>query len=70
MADGPDFAARQATDYTGDDGMPIASLRLSPDGKTVVYARGSEINEQGEVADPTSDLKQPQQQVGRGCGGR
>ncbi|MGH7049005.1 MAG: S9 family peptidase, partial [Stellaceae bacterium] len=43
--------------------MPIASLRLTPDGRTVVYARGSETNAQGEVADPTSNVQQPEQQV-------
>jgi Tol biopolymer transport system component len=63
VADGPDFAARQVTHYTGDDGMPIASLKLTPDGNTIVYARGSETNDQGEVADPTSNVSQPQQQV-------
>lgn len=63
VADGPDFAARQLTHYSGDDGMPIASLRLTPDGRTVVYARGSETNAQGEVADPTSNVQQPEQQV-------
>ncbi|HKD91104.1 MAG TPA: prolyl oligopeptidase family serine peptidase [Terriglobales bacterium] len=63
VADGPDFAARQVTHYKGDDGMPIASLQLTPDGNTIVYARGSETNDQGEVADPTSNVDQPQQQV-------
>jgi dipeptidyl aminopeptidase/acylaminoacyl peptidase len=63
VADGPDFAARQVTHYTGDDGMPIASLQLTPDGKTIVYARGSETNDQGEVADPTNNVNQPEQQV-------
>ena len=63
MADGPDFTARQVTHYTGDDGMPIASLRLTPDGETIVYARGSETNDQGEVADPTNNVNQPEQQV-------
>ena len=63
VADGPEFAARQVTHYTGDDGMPIASLRLSPDGNTVVYARGSETNDQGEVADPTNNVNRPEQQV-------
>lgn len=63
VADGPSFAARQLTRYSGDNGMPIASLRLTPDGNTVVYARGSETNDQGEVADPTSNVTQPQQQV-------
>ncbi|MEP6907716.1 MAG: prolyl oligopeptidase family serine peptidase [Pseudoxanthomonas sp.] len=63
VADGPDFSGRQLTHYAGDDGMPIASLRLTPDGATVVYARGSETNAQGEVADPTSNVQQPEQQV-------
>lgn len=62
-ADGPDFSAHQVTHYAGDDGMPIASLRLTPDGNTAVYARGSEINDQGEVADPTNNVNQPKQQV-------
>ncbi len=63
IADGPGFSARQLTHYTGDDGMPIASLRLTPDGATVLYARGSETNAQAEVADPTSNVQQPEQQV-------
>lgn len=63
VADGPAFKARQVTHYPHDDGMPITSLRLTPDGRRVVYARGSETNDQGEVANPTSSIKQPQQQV-------
>ena len=63
VADGPDFSAHQLTHYTGDEGMPIASLRLTPDGNTVVYARGSETNSQGEVADPTNNIHQPEQRV-------
>ncbi len=65
VADGPDFAptARQVTHYTGDDGQPIASVRLTPDGKTVLYARGSELNEQGDSADPDHNGHQPKQQV-------
>src|ERR671924_2225842 len=56
VADGPSFAAKQVTHYTDDDGMQIASVRLTPDGKTVLYARGSEQNREGEVADPTSNI--------------
>lgn len=63
VATGPDFAAHPVTHYTGDEGMPISSLRLTPDGNTVVYARGSETNGEGEVADPTSNVHQPEQQV-------
>ena len=63
MADAPNFEARQVTHYTGDDGMPLAALKLTPDGRTVVYARGSEVNGAGEVADPTSNVKKRLQQV-------
>ncbi len=63
VADAPGFAARQVTHYTGDDGQDIHSLRLTADGKTVVFARGSEVSREGNVADPTSELKEPKQQV-------
>ncbi len=63
VADAPGFTARQITHYTADDGMPIASLRLTPDGKTAVFARGSETNSQGQVADPTSNVQRPHQDV-------
>lgn len=63
IADGPNFRAQQITHYAGDDGEPIASLRLTPEGRTVVYARGSETNEAGRVADPTSGVSPRKQQV-------
>ena len=65
VADGPDFerTARQVTQYTEDDGQPIASLRLTPDGKTVVYVLGSELNDKGESANPASWTKGAKQQV-------
>lgn len=63
VADAPRFRARAATRYTGDDGLPIVSLRLTPDGKTAVYARGSESNKAGVVADPTSGTEKRVQQV-------
>jgi len=65
VADGPDFVhtARPVTHYTADDGQPIASLRLTPDGKTVVYAIGSELNDAQESANPESWTKGAKQQV-------
>jgi dipeptidyl aminopeptidase/acylaminoacyl peptidase len=65
VADGPDFnyTARQVTQYSADDGQPIASLRLTPDGKTVLYAVGSELNEAQESANPDSSTKGAKQQV-------
>jgi dipeptidyl aminopeptidase/acylaminoacyl peptidase len=63
VADAPTFEARQVTHYVGDDGMPIVALKLTPDGRTVVYARGSEANRAGEIADPTSSVEKRAQQV-------
>ncbi|HEX7423907.1 MAG TPA: prolyl oligopeptidase family serine peptidase [Terriglobales bacterium] len=63
IADAPNFEARQVTHYVGDDGMPIAASKLTPDGRTVVYARGSEANAAGEIADPTSNVEKRVQQV-------
>jgi dipeptidyl aminopeptidase/acylaminoacyl peptidase len=62
-ADAPGFEARQVTHYQGDDGQQIVSVRLTPDGRTVVFVRGSEVNSTGHVANPDSQLKEPKQQV-------
>ncbi|MGZ4889456.1 MAG: TolB family protein, partial [Candidatus Angelobacter sp.] len=63
VADAPDFAARQVTHYQGDDGQDIFAVKLTPDGKTVVFARGSEVSSEGHVANPTTETKEPKQQV-------
>lgn len=65
VADGPDFVhtARQVTQYHEDDGQPIASLRITPDGRTVVYALGTELNDAQESANPASWTKGAKQQV-------
>jgi dipeptidyl aminopeptidase/acylaminoacyl peptidase len=65
VADGPDFvhSAHQLTRFAADDGQPVASLRLTPDGKTVVYALGSELNDAQESANPESWTKGAKQQV-------
>jgi dipeptidyl aminopeptidase/acylaminoacyl peptidase len=65
VADGPDFvhSAHQLTRFAADDGQPVASLRLTPDGKTVVYALGSELNDAQESANPESWTKGSKQQV-------
>jgi len=62
VADAPNFAARRVTHYEGDEGLPIASLRITGDGRTLVYVRGSETSE-GRVADPTNGVWSRKQQV-------
>jgi dipeptidyl aminopeptidase/acylaminoacyl peptidase len=63
VADAPDFMPRQITHYAGDEGQQMASVRLSPDGKTIVYARGTELNKEGTSANPLSLAKLPKQQA-------
>jgi dipeptidyl aminopeptidase/acylaminoacyl peptidase len=63
VADAPNFEAHQVTHYAGDDGMPLASLKVTSDGRTAVYARGTEANGAGEIADPTSAVEKRIQQV-------
>jgi len=63
VASAPDFADRQVTHYSGDDGQRIAALKLAPDGRTVLYSRGSELNAVSRSANPLSLPAQPKQQV-------
>src|SRR5437867_3736763 len=63
VAGSPDFVPRQVTHYKGDEGQPIVSVRLTPDGKTVVYARGSGVNKESTSANPQSLAKMPKQQA-------
>jgi dipeptidyl aminopeptidase/acylaminoacyl peptidase len=63
VADAPGFTPRQVTHYKGDDGQQIASVRLTPDGKTLLYARGTEVNKEATSANPASLPKMPKQQA-------
>ena len=63
VADAPDFVRRQLTHYEGDEGQQIASVRLTPDGKAVVYTRGTELNKEATSANPQSLAKMPKQQA-------
>jgi dipeptidyl aminopeptidase/acylaminoacyl peptidase len=63
VADGPNLVPRQVTRYKGDDGQQIASVKLTPDGKTIIYARGSETNKEGTSANAQSLVKIPKQQA-------
>ena len=41
-AEGPDFKARQITDYHTDDGQELTNLSITNDGKFIVYVRGGD----------------------------
>jgi len=57
VTEGPDFEARQLTDYSMDDGQELSSVALSPDGNWVVYIRGGDFGsnwDDEEIVNPTS----------------
>jgi Tol biopolymer transport system component len=57
VAEGPDFEARQLTNYSQDDGQELSSVALSPDGNWVVYIRGGDFGsnwDDEEIVNPTS----------------
>lgn len=55
MADGPDFKARQLTQFNEDTGQELTQLEFTHDGEWVVFVRGGGANSSGEIPNPTSD---------------
>ena len=55
VAEGPEFAARQLTAYSLDDGGELSDLKFSADGNTLVYVRGEGKDSAGDYANPTSN---------------
>jgi dipeptidyl aminopeptidase/acylaminoacyl peptidase len=51
----PDFKAVRLTKFLDDDGVDVSSVRLSDDGSTAIFVRGSGQNRQGWVANPSHD---------------
>jgi dipeptidyl aminopeptidase/acylaminoacyl peptidase len=50
----PDFTPIRLTEHLLDDGSDLTDLRISDDGRTLVYVRGHAPNREGWVANPTS----------------
>ncbi len=63
IAEGPRFQARQLTRYAVDDGQDISELEFSADGGMIVFTRGGNKNDDGEVPNPTSDPAGAEQSV-------
>src|SRR5215831_6115507 len=55
VGEGPDFKARQLTQYNQDDGQELTDLSFTRDGKWLVYVRGGGPNASGDIPNPTSD---------------
>ncbi len=63
IAEGPDYKARQLTDYSLDDGQDVGSLAFNFDGTVIIYVRGGSSNRAGEYPNPTSNPKGVEQAV-------
>jgi dipeptidyl aminopeptidase/acylaminoacyl peptidase len=65
VAEGPEWKARQLTNYAVDDGQELTSISISSDGKYVVYVRGGEhsANWEGPPPNPTSNPVAPKVQI-------
>ena len=63
VAEGPEFAARQLTAYSLDDGGELSDLQFSADGNTLVYVRGEGKDSAGDYANPTSNPAGAEQTV-------
>jgi dipeptidyl aminopeptidase/acylaminoacyl peptidase len=63
VAEAPDYKGRRLTSYHGDDGEEIVELAWTPDGRSLVYTRGSDANSSGENPNPRSRPEGTQQAV-------
>jgi len=52
VAEGPQFQARQLTQYNADDGQEITDLQFSADGKWIICVRGGPKNQTGQGLGP------------------
>src|SRR5215470_19430064 len=52
VGEGPNFKARQLTQYNEDDGQELTNLSFTRDGKWLVYVRGGNANSAGDVPNP------------------
>jgi dipeptidyl aminopeptidase/acylaminoacyl peptidase len=55
VAEGPNFKARQLTAFNNDDGQELTNLSFTADGKWLVFVRGGDANQAGEIPNPTNE---------------
>lgn len=51
----PTFTPVRLTRFLDDDGIDVSNVRISDDGHTIVFVRGSAPNRQGWIANPSHD---------------
>ncbi|MEO8820307.1 MAG: prolyl oligopeptidase family serine peptidase [Ginsengibacter sp.] len=65
VGEGPELNLRKLTNYNNDEGQEITSVRISEDGKWVVYVRGSDHGafDESIPRNPSSSIEAPEIQV-------
>jgi dipeptidyl aminopeptidase/acylaminoacyl peptidase len=63
IADAPDYQGRQLTSYSGDNGIEIGEMSFTPDGESIVFTRGGDLDTNGESTNPTHEPEAPEQAV-------
>src|SRR5262245_36446005 len=59
----PSFTPVRLTNFMTDNGIDLSGIRISDDGSTVVFVRGTTPNRDGWVANPTADPDGPERSV-------
>lgn len=59
VATAPDFTPRMVTAYTSDDGQELTNLKLSNDGKYIVYVRGGDHDSNWPASVPPNPAGSP-----------
>ena len=59
----PAFTPVPLTNFTIDDGTDLSGVRISDDGSTVIFVRGTVPNRDGWVANPTADPNGPERAI-------
>src|SRR5262249_5509679 len=60
VAAAPDYKGRRLTNYTQDDGNDLGELAWSADGNTIVFTRGGELSDDGDIPNPRNFAQTPE----------
>jgi dipeptidyl aminopeptidase/acylaminoacyl peptidase len=64
VAGAPDYKGRRLTSYKEDDGQDVGMIEWTADGKSIVYVRGGNLEQIGQVApNPRSWAQMPDQSI-------
>jgi dipeptidyl-peptidase 4 len=62
-AAGPTYTPVRLTNFMSDNGIDLSGVKISDDGSTVIFVRGTVPNRDGWVANPTADPNGPERSI-------